>query len=63
MLVGLSEEQFFLKGHLAMSGFIFDRHSWGEGSGGAGLCFRRVSVALKTALYKKGIVRASVHAQ
>ena len=48
-----------------MSGFIFDRHSWGEGSGGPGLCFPWVSVAkpLKTAVYKKGIVRASVHAQ
>ena len=48
-----------------MSRFIFDHHSWGEGSGGAGLCFPWVSVAkpLKTAVYKKGIVRASVHAQ
>ena len=65
MLVGRSKEQLFPQWPSGNVWIHFDRHSWGEGSGVAGLCFPWVSVAkpLKTAVYKKGIVRASVHAQ
>ena len=56
---------FFLRGHLAISGFLFDNHSWGEGTGSGGVCYCWVSVAkpLKTALYINGIVHSSMCAQ